>query len=311
VHFLAVLTASETEVLFKQHFCGVPRKGNVPSVLWHCWLGGRKGIPPVKKLELWGTGMVICLERDADLHMAQLMPLTLTVSCFSKIQIGFTFLVLAHPGSPGKRAIKRVCVCVCSKKRKIRNNWRRDLALPLNSNSWCQLGNITHWTLLFLDVPNDSRGKEQSLLLCLWHQYASSTVSNKRWCKEIWQRHSYSDCSCTMAYSISADYRCPVMSVWSKKTNNIGRNLLCCDCASTAPVAQTHSSQLHNATANTHTHRNHSTSVKIKKSKVAHTRLPSVGFWSWSRFLAVSLQVTWVKPRGRLLLLSASYPRNP
>jgi len=45
--------------------------------------------------------------------MAQLMPLPLTVSCFSKIQIGFTFLVLARPGSPGKRAVKRVCVCVC------------------------------------------------------------------------------------------------------------------------------------------------------------------------------------------------------
>jgi len=47
------------------------------------------------------------------LHMAQLMPLPLTVSCFSKIQIGFTFLVPAHLGSPGKRAVKRVCVCVC------------------------------------------------------------------------------------------------------------------------------------------------------------------------------------------------------
>ena len=57
--------------------------------------------------------MVICLERSADLHMAQLMPLPLTVSCFSKIQIGFTFLVPAHPGSPGKRAVKRICVCVC------------------------------------------------------------------------------------------------------------------------------------------------------------------------------------------------------
>ena len=54
--------------------------------------------------------MVICLERDEDLHMAQLMPLPLIVSCFSKIQIGFTFLVPAHPGSPGKRAVKRVCV---------------------------------------------------------------------------------------------------------------------------------------------------------------------------------------------------------
>ena len=57
--------------------------------------------------------MVICLERGADLHMAQLMPLPLTVSCFSKIHIGFAFLILAHPGSPGQRAVKWVCVCVC------------------------------------------------------------------------------------------------------------------------------------------------------------------------------------------------------
>ena len=56
--------------------------------------------------------MVVCLEQGADLHIAQLMPLPLTVSCFSKIQIGFTFLVPTHPGSPGKRAVKRVCVCV-------------------------------------------------------------------------------------------------------------------------------------------------------------------------------------------------------
>ena len=56
--------------------------------------------------------MVICLEQGADLHMAQLMPLPLTVSCFSKIQIGLTFLVPAHLGSPGQRAVKRVCVCV-------------------------------------------------------------------------------------------------------------------------------------------------------------------------------------------------------
>jgi len=46
--------------------------------------------------------------------MAQLMPLPLTVSCFSEIQIGFTFLVPAHPGSPGKRAVKRVCVFFAS-----------------------------------------------------------------------------------------------------------------------------------------------------------------------------------------------------
>ena len=68
--------------------------------------------------------MVICLERSADLHMAQLMLLPLTVSCFSKIQIGFTFLVPAHLGSPEKRAVKRVCVCVvlnqgCSPKKEM------------------------------------------------------------------------------------------------------------------------------------------------------------------------------------------------
>ena len=56
--------------------------------------------------------MVICLERGADLHMAQRIPLPLTVSCFSKIQIGFTFLVLAYLGSPGQRAVKRVYVCM-------------------------------------------------------------------------------------------------------------------------------------------------------------------------------------------------------
>ena len=55
--------------------------------------------------------MVICLERDADLHMAQLMALPLTVSCFSKMQIGFTFLVLAQPGGPGRGPLN-VCVYV-------------------------------------------------------------------------------------------------------------------------------------------------------------------------------------------------------
>ena len=48
--------------------------------------------------------------------MAQLMPLPLNVSCLSKIQIGFTFLVPGHPGSPGQRAIKWVGVGVCLKR---------------------------------------------------------------------------------------------------------------------------------------------------------------------------------------------------
>ena len=73
-------------------------------------LVGRQDIRPVKT-EQWGAGVVICLERDAFL-----MPLTLTVSCFSKIQTGFIFVVAAHPGGPEKRTVKRVCmrcVCVC------------------------------------------------------------------------------------------------------------------------------------------------------------------------------------------------------
>jgi len=59
-------------------------------VLWHCWLGGRKGIQPVKT-KWWGVGVVICLERDADLHTAQLMPLPLTVSCFRKSRLVLPF----------------------------------------------------------------------------------------------------------------------------------------------------------------------------------------------------------------------------
>jgi len=74
--------------------------------------GRQEGHPACKKLEWWGAGMVICLERDADLHMAQLMPLPLTISCFSKsrLVLPFWYRLSAHPGSPRKRAVKRVCV---------------------------------------------------------------------------------------------------------------------------------------------------------------------------------------------------------
>ena len=90
----------------------------MPSVLWCCWLGGRNGIWPVKT-ERCVAGVVICLWQGADLHMAQLMPLPLTVSCFSKIHIGFTFLVLgtSSPGWSRTKSrwgggVKRLCVCV-------------------------------------------------------------------------------------------------------------------------------------------------------------------------------------------------------
>jgi len=78
----------------------------ITDVLWSVFsavmllVGQQEGHPVCKKTEWWGAGMVICLEQGADLHTARLMPLPLTVSCSSKIQIGFTFLVPAHPGSP-------------------------------------------------------------------------------------------------------------------------------------------------------------------------------------------------------------------
>ena len=92
------------------HHCQIPFSALTLLV------GRQEGHPVCKKTEWWGAGVVICLERGADLHMAQLMPLPLTVSCFSRIQIGFTFLVLAHLGSPGKGAVKRVCVSNVAKK---------------------------------------------------------------------------------------------------------------------------------------------------------------------------------------------------
>jgi len=73
-------------------------------------VGRQEGHPACKKTEWWGADMVISLERGADLHMAQLMPLPLTMSFFGKIQIGFTFLVPAHQGSPVQRAVKCMCV---------------------------------------------------------------------------------------------------------------------------------------------------------------------------------------------------------
>jgi len=89
------------------------------SVLWRCWLGGRKGIRPVKNfsgevmtwLSVWSKVQTYLSE--ARCRLFAYGPLPLMVSCFSKIKINFTFLVLAHPGSPGKRAVEGVCVCVC------------------------------------------------------------------------------------------------------------------------------------------------------------------------------------------------------
>jgi len=79
----------------------------------HCfdaWVSGRAS--GLWKTEWWGAGVVICLERGADLHIAQLMPLPLTLSSSVKSRLVLPFWYRLTPGSPGKRAVKRVCVCV-------------------------------------------------------------------------------------------------------------------------------------------------------------------------------------------------------
>ena len=93
-------------------------------------VGRQEGHPSCKKTEWWGADVVICLERGADLHMAQLMPLPLTVSCFSKIQIGFTFLVPADLGSPGK-VPSNGCMCkLCIRMKEKRNklDWLNEIS---------------------------------------------------------------------------------------------------------------------------------------------------------------------------------------
>jgi len=84
--------------------------------------------------------------------MAQLMPLPLTLSCFSKIQIGLTFLVPAHLGSPGKRAIKWVCVCGPK-------NWQSPFILQVNM---CQIlqGSVATRSMRGWSIINDFAGKQ-------------------------------------------------------------------------------------------------------------------------------------------------------
>ena len=100
----------------------IPDPLNLQTRLLHCVtilniLEGRQVAYPLAKCKCSivvpsprsGPGCATGLRRGADLHMAKLMPPpSLTVSCFSKIQIGFTFLVPLHPGSAGQRAVKRV-----------------------------------------------------------------------------------------------------------------------------------------------------------------------------------------------------------
>ena len=90
------------------------RMGVSGCVCLQCFdtVGRQEGHPACKKTEQWGVVVVICLERDADLHMVQLMPLQLTVSCFSKIQMVLPFWYRLTWVVPEKGPLNG-CVCVC------------------------------------------------------------------------------------------------------------------------------------------------------------------------------------------------------
>ena len=110
------------------------------------WVAGRAS--GLQKTEWWGAGVVLSLKRDADLHMAQMMPLPLTVSCFSKIQIGFTFLVLANLGSPRKRAITHAVVVVVNEKLSL----DRTFSKRTHCASYAQM-TINPVCIALLDIP--------------------------------------------------------------------------------------------------------------------------------------------------------------
>ena len=104
------LTMHTLQMIFFVFYCIILYAFSALTLL----VGWHEVHPACKKLSCEVLAWFFCLGWGGDLHTAHLMPLPLTVSCFSKIQIGFTFLVLAHPGSHGQRAIKWVCVCVLS-----------------------------------------------------------------------------------------------------------------------------------------------------------------------------------------------------
>ena len=134
------------------------------AVAWHLALetfsalmplvGLQEGHPACKKLSGWVLAW-LSVWSEVDLHMVQLIPLPLTVCCFSKIQIGFTFLVPAHLGSPGQRAVKCVCVCVCVcwHMKPKRCNRQIDFSLSGNENV-CDMS--VDWWLLFFCSPSST-----------------------------------------------------------------------------------------------------------------------------------------------------------
>jgi len=105
-----VLESSVSEELEKETYTHLMAPFRAFSALT-LLVGRQEGHPACKKTEWWGAGMVICLDRVADLHMSQLMPLPLNFFCFSKIQIGLPFWYRLTRVVPDKGPLNW-CVCV-------------------------------------------------------------------------------------------------------------------------------------------------------------------------------------------------------
>ena len=161
-------------------------------------VGRQERHPACKKTEQWNAGVVICLERDVDLREAQLMPLPLTVSCFSEIQIGFTFLVLAHLGSPRQRVVKWVCVRACVR------------------------------ACLYHVQGSTAKHFDTELLLWLyWHQKFSDCPSHCSQCMKLLPLHWVNICitnfttvcmKCILNRNFEIIYTTAILSFWPKQT---------------------------------------------------------------------------------------------
>ena len=141
----------------------------LPSVLWRCWLGGRKGKWWSVKNEWLGAGVVVCLEQGAHLHMAQLMPLLLTVSCLSKSRLVLPFWYRLTRVVLEKGPLNG-CVCVCD----ILFNFGYVVQLPGLSTATCSLFELrTGVTLCWAGYPS-------FWLLVSKHWIELSTEANQR-----------------------------------------------------------------------------------------------------------------------------------
>ena len=147
----------------KQICIFVPSVLSVPSVLRRCWLGGRKVIRPVKNWVVWWWR--ICLEPDADLHTAQLMPLPLTVSCFSKIQMVLPFWYWLTQVVPDKGLLNG-CKQICIAHKVVTSE-------ASCFNTWFIYFGIRTAGLVRIDRPKHKRGKYNTITVL---QYTHTPV---------------------------------------------------------------------------------------------------------------------------------------